>query len=50
MFTGCEFKANDRVGFFNHVPAHDGEEQVKVLEFFKMWFVPLIFDKKIDLK
>ena len=32
MFTDCEFKANDRVDFFNHVPEHDGDEQVKVVE------------------
>ena len=32
MFRDCEFKANDRVDFFNHVPEHDGDEQVKVVE------------------
>ena len=32
MFTDCEFKAKDRVDFFNHVPEHDGDEQVKVVE------------------
>ena len=32
MFIDCEFKANDRVDFFNHVPEHDGDEQVKVVE------------------
>ena len=32
MFRDCEFKANNRVDFFNHVPEHDGDEQVKVVE------------------
>ena len=39
MFTGCDFIANDRVGFFNHVPDHDGDEEVKVLEFSNVVFV-----------
>ena len=38
VFVGCEFKTNDRVGFYDHVPDHDGEEQVKVLEFLKCGF------------
>ena len=39
VFTGCDFIANDRVGFFNHVPDHDGDEEVKVLEFSSVVFV-----------
>ena len=38
MFRDCEFKANDRVGFSNHVLDHDGDEQVKVLEFSNVAF------------
>ena len=32
MFTGCDFIAKDRDDFYNHVPDHDGDEEVKVLE------------------
>ena len=39
VFTGCDFIANDRVGFFNHVPDHDGDKEVKVLEFSNVVFV-----------